>query len=195
MAQRHTETPEEASEVLGRAQAGDSQAREALAAQIRRPAYLLALQLVGNPEDAMDVAQDSMLSFFDTLHRFDRQRPVRPWLLTIVRNRARDLLRRRRVRKTEPLEAILEGPWLADQRKNPELETRQRELQRKIWQALRRLSSPRREIVVLRDFQGLKYAEIAQVLDIPVGTVMSRLHSARKNLRLVLENELGGSHV
>ncbi len=195
MPQRHSATPADVTEVVGRAQAGDVGALESLAAHFRRPAYLLALQLVGNPEDALDVAQDSMLRFFDTLHRFDRRRPVLPWLLTIVRNRARDLLRRRRVRKTEPLDAVVEGPWLTDQRRNPELEAQRRELQRKIWLALTRLAPPRREIVALRDFQGLSYAEIAQVLDIPVGTVMSRLHTARKELRRALEDELGGCHV
>lgn len=183
------------SEVVSLAKAGDQAACEALAIRCRRPAYLLALQLLGNPDDALDVAQDSLVRFFTTLGRFDGQRPVLPWLLTIVRNRARDLQRRHRVRRAESLDSVVESPRLTDHRRNPELETYQRELQRKIWQGLGRLDPARREILVLRDFQDLSYAEIAEILNIPVGTVMSRLHRARRELRGVLEEELGGFHV
>jgi RNA polymerase sigma-70 factor (ECF subfamily) len=173
MALRQAPPPPDEAEVVSLAQAGDQEACEALAVRFRRPAYLLALQLLGNPDDALDVAQDSLMRFFTTLGRFDGQRPVLPWLLTIVRNRARD----------------------TDHRRNPERETYGRELQRKIWQGLGRLDRARREILVLRDFQDLSYAEIAEILDIPVGTVMSRLHRARRELRSVLEDELGGFHV
>ena len=89
-------------ELVQRAKRGNRAAGEELAQRFRQPAYLLALQLLGNPDDALDVAQDSMLSFFTTLHRSNDNRPVKPWLLTIVRNRARDLMRRRRVRRTVP---------------------------------------------------------------------------------------------
>ncbi|MGB6363682.1 MAG: sigma-70 family RNA polymerase sigma factor [Thermoanaerobaculia bacterium] len=195
MALRQVPSPTDEAEVVSQAQAGDEEACEALAVRFRRPAYLLALQLLGNPDDALDVAQDSLIRFFTTLGRFDGQRPVLPWLLTIVRNRARDLQRRHRVRRTESLDTVVESPRLTDLRRNPELETYQRELQRKIWQGLSRLDAARREILVLRDFQDLSYAEIAEILDIPVGTVMSRLHRARKELRSVLEEELGGFHV
>ncbi|TNF73650.1 MAG: sigma-70 family RNA polymerase sigma factor [Acidobacteria bacterium] len=195
MALRQAPPPMDEAEVVSLAQAGDEKACEALAVRFRRPAYLLALQLLGNPDDALDVAQDSLIRFLTTLGRFDGQRPVLPWLLTIVRNRARDLQRRHRVRRAESLDAVVESPRLTDHRRNPELETYQRELQRKIWQGLGRLDPARREILVLRDFQDLSYAEIAEILDIPVGTVMSRLHRARRELRSVLEDELGGFHV
>lgn len=195
MALRQVPPPTDEAEVVSLAQAGDEEACQTLAVRFRRPAYLLALQLLGNPDDALDVAQDSLMRFFTTLGRFDGQRPVLPWLLTIVRNRARDLQRRQRVRRTESLDAVVESPRLTDHRRNPELETYQRELQRKIWQGLIRLDRARREILVLRDFQDLSYAEIAETLDIPVGTVMSRLHRARRGLRRVLEEELGGFHV
>ena len=195
MAVRQVQPPTDEAEVVSLAQAGDREAGEALAVRFRRPAYLLALQLLGNPDDALDVAQDSLMRFFTTLGRFDGQRPVLPWLLTIVRNRARDLQRRQRVRRTESLDAVVESPRLTDHRRNPERETYGRELQRKIWQGLSCLDRARREILVLRDFQDLSYAEIAEILDIPVGTVMSRLHRARRELRGVLEEELGGFYV
>ena len=78
------------------AQAGHQNAREELARRYRRPAYLLALQMVGDRDDALDIAQDAPLRFFESLGRFQSDRPIRPWLLTIVRNRVRDLWRQPR---------------------------------------------------------------------------------------------------
>ena len=85
-----------------RAKAGQSEAREALAHRFRRPAYLLALQISRNQDDALDIAQDALLRFFDRLHRFDHAQEVHPWLFAIVRNRARDLWRTRSARPSEP---------------------------------------------------------------------------------------------
>ena len=78
-------------------------------------------------------------------------------------------------------------------RPGPELHTQRRQLQRQIWEALGNLSDPHREILILRDYQDLAYAEIATVLGIPKGTVMSRLHAARRRLREILEDALGSS--
>lgn len=167
---------------------GQDQAREELVRTHRRAAYLLALQLLRNREDAMDVTQEALLRFVVHLPRFDTRRPVRPWLLKIVHNQVRDFLRRRRVRPTVPLEAP-EGNLadsLADPVSNPEADARRRQLQRRVWEALSRLSEKHREIVVLRDFHDLSYREIAEILGIPRGTVMSRLHAARKALRQVV---------
>ncbi len=83
------------SERVELARAGDPVARESLALRHRQPAFLLALQMLGNRDDAMDVTQDAMLRFFTTLGSFDSERRVQPWLFTIVRNQVRDLWRRR----------------------------------------------------------------------------------------------------
>jgi len=156
--------------------------------------YVLALQFLRNPEDAMDAVQDSLVRFFENLHRFDPRRPLRPWLFQIVRNRSRDLLRRRKVRKHNSIdERDEEGNLrfeLLDPTADPERDTQKIRLKARLWQALDTLSSNQREILVLRDYQDLAYAEIAEMLDIPIGTVMSRLHGARKRLRKVLENDL-----
>ena len=92
-------------DLVRQAQAGRGEAREELAHRFRQSAYLLALQLLGNRDEALDVAQESMLRFFVSLERFSPDRPVRPWLLTIVRNQVRDLWRRQGVRRTESLDA------------------------------------------------------------------------------------------
>lgn len=184
--------------LVGLAQRGVAEARERLAARHRRSAYLLALQLLGNPDDALDVAQESMLRFFGRLESFDAGRPVRPWLFQIVRNQVRDLRRRRRVRKSEPLEPEAGdlSRQIADPSQDPEASAAAAELRRRIWRALSTLGERQREILVLRDYHDLAYAEMAEVLKIPVGTVMSRLHGARKALRRVLgpAREAGAGH-
>jgi RNA polymerase sigma-70 factor (ECF subfamily) len=181
-------------ELVARARGGDRSAWDELARQYRRPAYLLALQLLGDPDDALDVAQDALLRFFTKLHRFRDERPVRPWLLAIVRNRARDLLRRKRVRRAEPLLSDEETyrPELVDPGDGPEDDFAQRQLRRELWQRLAAMPAAHREILVLRDYQDLSYAEIAQVLTIPIGTVMSRLHRARATLARLLARAPGG---
>jgi RNA polymerase sigma-70 factor, ECF subfamily len=182
-------------DLVRRARAGDPAACEALALAHRREAYLLALQLMGNREDALDVAQDALLRFFTTLDRFRADEPVRPWLYTIVRNRCRDLMRRGRVRRNEPLESE-PGRWrpeLVDGHADPFRDAARAELQRRVWKALGELSPEHREILVLRDYQDLSYEEISDVLRVPRGTVMSRLHRARKAIASALRLERGGN--
>lgn len=175
-------------ELVVLARRGDAEAREELARRCRRPAYLLALQLLGDPDDALDVAQDALLRVFTHLDRFSPGHALGPWLAAIVRNRARDLLRRRRRRPHEPLETDDGVPRreVIDRSPGPESSAALRELQARVWRALSELAEVHREILVLRDYQDLSYEEIAGVLRIPIGTVMSRLHRARKALGALL---------
>ncbi len=175
-------------ELVRRARGGDAAACETLALEHRRAAYLLALQLLGNRDDALDATQDALLRFFSTLHRFRLGQPVRPWLYSIVRNRCRDLMRRGRVRRTEPLdpEPHRWRPELVDDTADPELDAERAELRRRVFAALAELQPDHREVLVLRDYQDLSYQEIASVLRVPRGTVMSRLHRARKALGAAL---------
>ena len=181
-------------QLIDQAKAGEPAACDALARRYRRAAYLLALQMLGNRDDAMDVTQDAMLRFFSTLNSFDAARRVQPWLFTIVRNQVRDLWRQRQRR---PADAIGESDALVGQlaapQPSPEADLRRQELRQRVWRALATLSPDKREIIVLRDFHDLSYSDIAEVLDIPIGTVMSRLHGARRQLRARLEEE-GGRH-
>jgi RNA polymerase sigma-70 factor (ECF subfamily) len=180
-------------ELVIRARAGDAAAQEELARLHRRSAYFLALQLLGNREDAMDVTQDAMLRLFATLHRFDVRRPLRPWLYQIVRNRVVDLMRRRRIRCHDSLDTADEE---GNRRFEPvdlsvdlDRDVDRARLRRGIWRTLEALPHKQREILVLRDYQDLSYAEIAETLGIPIGTVMSRLHGARKRLREALQEQ------
>lgn len=177
--------PAEVQTVLS-AQRGEAAALEELARSCRQQAYVFALQLIGNPDDALDVAQDAMVRFFRSLGRFDASRPVRPWLLRIVRNLVRDRARRLRVRRSESLEPASDDALPIeprDPRPSPEAVTARRQLQGIVWSCVQGLDPRYREVLVLRDYQDFSYAEIAATLKIPRGTVMSRLHRARRMLR------------
>ncbi len=179
---------------LSSAQEGDKSARDAVASDIGRLAYVFALQLTRNALDAEDVAQDAVLSFFRRLDRFDTDRPVEPWLYRIVHNRVRDLARRDRLRQHDSLDAWLEnaGREVRDDAPDPASEVEQFESRREVWRGISNLRDHHREILVLRDFHDLSYRQIAEVLMIPHGTVMSRLHTARKDLREALAAEPSG---
>lgn len=174
--------------LLASVRGGDRGAREVLAQRVGTSAYVFALQLTGGSETAHDVAQDSVLRFFQHIDRFDADRPLEPWLYQIVRNRVRDLSRRNRLRHHESLDVWLEGGRIeaADPTADPAGEAERRELRQQVWRAMSELTQAHREIIVLRDYHDLSYREIAEVLSIPQGTVMSRLHAARKSLREVI---------
>ncbi len=170
---------------------GDREATNELARRYRAPAFRFALQLTGNRADAQDVAQESILRFVETIDRFDDRRPIQPWLFRIVRNKAFDLGRRQRVRRAESLDELLDRgvPEPIGTTASPSTRLEQSELRRRVWSALRSLPDKQREILVLREYQDLAYSEIAEVLGVPTGTVMSRLHRARTALReLLLES-------
>jgi RNA polymerase sigma-70 factor (ECF subfamily) len=180
-------SPSEAQTVI-LAQRGEVAALDELARSCRQQAYVFALQLLGHPDDALDVAQDAMVRFFRSLERFDPSRPVRPWLLRIVRNLVRYRARRQRVRRTESLEPAEDALRFepSDTAPDPEARASRRELQTMVWKCLQEIPQRYREVLVLRDYQDLSYAEIASTLKIPRGTVMSRLHRARRLLHDVV---------
>lgn len=188
-------TPTDADvDLVTRARGGDAAALDALVREHRRDVYLVALQLLGDREEAMDATQDALLRFLATLSRFRPGEPVRPWLLTIVRNRCRDLLRRRHIRRADSLDSDPDegGYFVAEpvsDLPSPQEDLERRSLQRRVWRALGALSPAQREMLVLRDYQDLSYQEIADQLAVPIGTVMSRLHRARRALAEQLAGE------
>ncbi|UCF67444.1 MAG: RNA polymerase sigma factor [Acidobacteriota bacterium] len=177
---------------------GDAAAREELARSCQRAAFLFALQLVGQRDDALDLAQEAVLRLFVSLRRLDSSRPVRPYLLRIVRNLVCDRARRSRVRPVQPLATSEDGLLLepADPDLDPEARAARREIQRLVWTVVQGLSAEHREVIALRDYLDLSYDEIATTLKIARGTVMSRLHRARQQLRRRVKSRLeGGAEV
>lgn len=160
--------------------AGDTEGFEQLMTRYRQRAYGIALSLTGNHDDAMDAMQKAFLRVHRSLNRFRLDEPFFPWLYRIVRNAA---LNQRRDEKRHKGEVPLEWVKQSDGRPDPLAETVVADLRERLWDAIQDLPDEMREVFVLYHFQGLKYREIAATCDVPLGTVMSRLHAARLRLR------------
>ncbi|MHB8077940.1 MAG: RNA polymerase sigma factor [Candidatus Krumholzibacteriia bacterium] len=173
---------------IARFLAGDQAGYEALVQRYWRRAYGVALGLAGSGDDAMDATQKAFLRVWKALPRFREGDPFYPWLYRIVRNSA---LNQRRDEKRHRGDVPLEFVNRPDGRPSPLDDVEGEELRRRLWREIQTLPVEQREALVLHRFQGLKYREIAAVLDIPIGTVMSRLHAARSRLARRLEAEGG----
>jgi RNA polymerase sigma-70 factor (ECF subfamily) len=160
-------------ELVGRAREGSRDAAGELFSRHWPDAWRLARSVTGRREMADDVAQDAFERAFAALHRFDRRRPFRPWLHRIVVNRSLDLLRsERRLVGPDALERLGDAD-------RPDHAAGDRAL----LAAVARLSPQRRVVVVLRYGLGYAPADVAELLDLPVGTVHSRLARALEELR------------
>ncbi|MDH3734205.1 MAG: sigma-70 family RNA polymerase sigma factor [Gemmatimonadota bacterium] len=167
-----------------RAQEGEQAAFGELVGRYMQRAYYAALGLVGSPDDALDLSQEAFARAFKARATIDPERPFFPWLYQIIRrlcfNYTRDTSSRRK-----KLERV--GSWLTDTTMgrgpdSPERALERAELRDQVAAAIEKLQPREREVLVLREFEGLRYREIAETVDIPIGTVMSRLYSARRSL-------------
>jgi RNA polymerase sigma-70 factor (ECF subfamily) len=165
---------------------GDQESFGMLMKRYQQRAYAVALGLTGNHDDAMDAVQKAFLRIWRALPRFRRDQPFFPWLYRIVRNCA---LNQRRDEHRHRGDVPLDWVRQPDGRLSPLAETLAADLRERLWMGLEALPLEQREVFLLYHFQGLKYREIAELLDIPIGTVMSRLHSARLQLRKALGEE------
>ncbi|MCH7548953.1 MAG: RNA polymerase sigma factor [Candidatus Krumholzibacteriota bacterium] len=169
---------------------GSRKAYEALVKHYMADAYMVAYGFVGNREDARDLSQDAFVKAYQARERFDASRPFYPWLYRIIKNHCLNFLRCAR-RSTSSL--FYEGETGTREERFAataptaleELEASER--RRLVRAAVDVLSDDHREIVVLKNFKGCSYREISDMLDIPMGTVMSRLYYARKDLREIIE--------
>jgi len=167
--------------LVARVVAGDRAAFGVLVDRYAAVARRVARAVLGDPDDADDAAQDALLSALVKLEQYDPRRPFGPWLLRIVANAATDRRRRRKVRRTEPLD-----PGLAASGTRPDTAAERSELSGRLRRALAELPERRRIAVVLFDAEGYAHAEIADILDIPEGTVRSEVFHARRRLRVLL---------
>lgn len=168
-------------ELAALAQAGDREAFGELVRRYAGQARRVARAVLRHDEDADDAAQDGFLAALRHLGRYDPARPFGPWLIRIVANQAADRRRRRRVRAAEPL-----GPRLSNEAPGPDEAAHRAELRTALREALAMLPERQRLAVVLFDVEGYPHAEIAGMLDVPVGTVRSDVFHARRTLREVL---------
>lgn len=175
--------------LAARAGRGDRQAFTALVRRHQDGVFRFLLRMTGSRDEAMDLTQDTFMKAWQALPQWQPQAQFRTWLLQIARNGALDALRRRGVVAFEVLD---EDAVIADHGPTPEerLHTRQRFGQ--LEQALRRLVPEHREVLLLREVEGLSYAQIAATLRIEEGTVKSRIARARSALLAATRRMTGG---
>lgn len=144
-------------------------------------------RLVGSPEDAEDILQDAFVRAFEKLDQFQGESSFYTWIYRIAVNLALSGHRRRRVRTVAAIRrrALLRGPHPVDEsaEADPSVPLERAERERLVRAALDQLGPEHRAVVLLKDFDGRRYEEISEILGIPVGTVRSRLHRARCELR------------
>lgn len=157
-------------------------------------AYSHAYALLGDPDCAEDAAQESFIKAFENIGNF-RGGSFRSWLLTIVTNSAYDLLRRSQRHPTQPLfptdendEEIESPAWLADPAGSAEAIVEQQESSQELYKMLDELPEVFRTVITLIDIQELDYTEAARVLNVPIGTIKSRLARARLQMRMKLQD-------
>ena len=170
--------------------AGNKMALAKLVEKHKKLAYMTALGLVGNKDDAYDISQEAFLRVFRSARTFDEKQAFLPWFYTIIANLCRTWLRRR-TRREKPMLDVNDVSYLLVDSANPETEMIRRETIDRLRRALMDLSFEDREIITLQHFRGMSYDEIATLLEIPKGTVMSRLYYARKKLAKLMESNDG----
>jgi RNA polymerase sigma-70 factor (ECF subfamily) len=185
---------------LERLRAGDTAAFEELVNFRSSEIYSLLYRLTESVEEAQDLTQETFLKAFQNIARFRGDSDIKTWLYRIALNEARNRWRwwrRRRRDLTISIETklgdgnqTLGSMLMADIARNPERETIAKERESLLRKALRSLSSNQREVVILRDMEGLSYDEIASALEISIGTVKSRIARGREELKKRLERNI-----
>jgi len=189
-------------DLVQRVQAGDTAAFRALFDKYHRRAFAVAMGVVKNQDDALDAVQEAFVKVHKNIHKFQGSSSFYTWLYRIVMNVSIDHVRRTSRRKSldfderalhEESEVAGDGalvPSVTDA--NPGNAALRRELGGAIQAALQELPEHHRAVIVLREIEGMSYEEMAEALEVPKGTVMSRLFHARKKMQAALAPYLTG---
>lgn len=184
-------------QVISRARRGEESAFAELLRRFRAPVFNLCLRMLKNRDDAEDVAQDVFIKVFGMLERYDDRYAFRSWIFKIAANQCIDFIRRNRVKLQsldEPLSYKGEEieRQFPDEAPNPEETVETREIGQLLLQITDELPPHYRSMIVLRHQEQLSYEEIADVLDLPLGTVKARIHRARAMMKDKLQRRRGG---
>jgi RNA polymerase sigma-70 factor (ECF subfamily) len=153
--------------------------------------YSTVLRLLDQPEDARDAVQEAFLHAYQSLHSFKGDARFSTWLYRIAVNTAISLKRKHRlVLRLQPTaDGTANDPLDPNEANRPGHALEMAEQEKQVHEALGRLSAEHRAVLVLKDMEGMKYEEIAEILQVPIGTIRSRLHRARLELREILLQE------
>lgn len=184
------------SKLIELAISGDVDSFEQLVRNYNRYVYNIAYRMMGNEEDAKDMAQEALIKAYKHIKSFKQEANFSTWLYRIVINTCKDELRKKHTQNLSLDAAIseektglelLENP---DQNVNPVIVYEQQELKKELQEALNTLPEESKSIVILKDIMGYSYQEIGDILEIPIGTVRSRLSRSRQSLKNQLQLKL-----
>ena len=193
----HTDASDEDWAFVIKAQQGDLAAYDALVTRHRGRIFAMIRNMIHHEADAWDLSQEVFIKAWHALPRFEAKARFSTWLYRIAHNAVYDWTRKRRIESAGELDdTILSRDRIdpssattpsADE--SPDESLANGELRVKIEHALGKLSAEHRQVVILKDVQGLSYKEISSIMDSTLGTVMSRLHYARQKLQTLLKDE------
>ena len=172
---------------------GDETALAPLVEKYKRMVHRLALQITKNHEDANDVMQETFIKVYQSIHTFRQEAAFETWIYRITVNEALNFVKRRERRRESPLSTTEESEYdptvrqKAEIANDPQINAEKTELRHWVTKAVNSLSLKHRIVVILHELEGLTHAEIASILNCSEGTVRSRLHYARKQLRSLLK--------
>jgi len=177
--------------LVKQAQKGDLAAFDELVTRFQERIYATIYHMTANHEDANDLAQESFIKAYQALNSFKGDSSFFTWLYRIAFNSAISLKRRKRATVSLDAGGPDGGidPYDPSEYVKPGQALERMEGEVQLQEAMNRLSSEHREVLVLKDIEGMKYEEIAAILDVPIGTIRSRLHRARLELRDLLPPE------
>ena len=169
-------------ELTRRSQAGDTEAFGELVTKYSTKIFTMVYCIVGNENDAWDLAQEGFLKAWRSIHRFEARSSFYTWLYSITMNLTIDSLRRKGRRQEVELNDAISSSL-----PSPAVNYQRTEIWEQVNAALAKLSPEHRAVVVLKELEDMQYREIAEVLNVSMGTVMSRLFYGRKKLQSILK--------
>lgn len=188
---------EEDVQLVKLAQKGDSRAFDQLVSKHRGKIYAMIVNMVKNDADAWDLAQEAFIKAWRALPKFEGKARFSTWLFRISHNVVYDWIRKRKIQGDgelndeilNPDKIELGAPTTPHHAARPDEAMEREELRAQLESAISKLSAEHREVIMLREIQGLDYKEISEITNNSIGTVMSRLHYARKKLQTALTNQ------
>jgi len=189
-------SPKIQKEVIEGCKAGDKKAFEEVILHCQKKVFNIAYRMLGNREEAKDLAQEVFVSVFESIKGLREEIKFEAWLTQITLNHCRNrwkYLKRRQYFNTDSLDDPIETEegdmprQIYDPSDNPETLCEKKMIQQFVQNGLLRLKEDQRELIVLRDLQGFSYEEIGKWLHLPEGTIKSKIHRARMDLKAILE--------
>lgn len=194
---------EDEKKLIKKSISGDVESFEILISRYQKMAYNVAYRIMGNEEDAKDMAQESFIKIFKYIKNFRMDSSFSTWMYRIVMNTCKDELRKKKLKVISIDKTIDTGDGsmqmdIEDSSRTPEQLLESKETSEEVQNALLQISENNRIVVVLRDIKGFSYSEISEIIDVPVGTIKSRINRGRQELKEILirrrDRSLQGSY-